>query len=420
MYWNELTTGIYPWDVADEGIDTICHNLKHEAGCNAAYLIALMHHEKRPLYDNHYHHNPVRKQYVAEDSRAYWHWDESFYKGLRMRPRGSDREFLKHTDWLDVFTEGLRKHGLKPGVEISHTPIDRQRMLSEFRDCCQVDVFGEPIYRGERLCWNSPDARAFLEAIARELVTRYDVETLQTCSYLFSNGEPQLHPLLGICLGGCFCENCATQAKRDGLDWQAIKQRVEYFANMLRVTSIEIKEDFLLMQRGDTSAAMWLLEEPLLYQWLRFRCDSNTRFFKSLSEAVHDANPKVDLRFNTCYTNAEAPGLDLKAVGPYLDSIRLMDYAEQFGDRERVLYKDKWLANVRRQVGREKTIIGAVAARGKATPELIKLGIKTVALGGADGLSFGFYDGATIERLRAIKQGMTEAEVQLRVPPADK
>ena len=136
-----------------------------------------------------------------------------------------------------------------------------------------------------------------------------------------------------------------------------------------------------------------------------------------MSAAIHAANPKVDFRFNTCWDQAQLIGLDLTKVGEHIDSVRMMDYSEQSGSEEAVRNKSKWLANVRRQVGEDKTIISAIAPRAKATPELIKLGIRTVALGGADGLSFGFYDGATIERLRAIKQGMAEAEVQLRQPP---
>ncbi|MEE8325681.1 MAG: hypothetical protein V3R58_01445 [candidate division NC10 bacterium] len=34
-----------------------------------------------------------------------------------------------------------------------------------------------------------------------------------------------------------------------------------------------------------------------------------------------------------------------------------------------------------------------------------------MALNGADGLSFAFYDGATKQNLQAIKEGMEEAEV---------
>jgi hypothetical protein len=159
---------------------------------------------------------------------------------------------------------------------------------------------------------------------------------------------------------------------------------------------------------------MFLLEHPELYQWLKFRCDSITRYFKELSEAIHAANPKVDFRFNTCWPEAELIGQDLTKIGQYVDSIRIMDYAEQTGDEERVLNKGKWLANVRRQVGEDKIIIAAIAPRAKATPDLIKKGIRAVALGGADGLSYGFYDGATIERLKAIREGMEECEIRLR------
>lgn len=51
MYWNELTTGIYPWDIHDEGMERILDNLQEHAGNNAAYLVSLVHHEKRPPYE---------------------------------------------------------------------------------------------------------------------------------------------------------------------------------------------------------------------------------------------------------------------------------------------------------------------------------------------------------------------------------
>ena len=59
-------------------------------------------------------------------------------------------------------------------------------------------------------------------------------------------------------------------------------------------------------------------------------------------------------------------------------------------------------------------IIGAISPRGKATPYLIKKAIKNIALSGADGLAFGFYDCASMERLSAIKQGLEEAEIKVR------
>jgi hypothetical protein len=45
---------------------------------------------------------------------------------------------------------------------------------------------------------------------------------------------------------------------------------------------------------------------------------------------------------------------------------------------------------------------------------LIREGVRIVALGGADGLSYGFYDGATMKRLDAIRESMEEFEIHLR------
>ena len=414
MYWQELTTGIYPWDVHDEGIETILDNLQGEAGCNAAYMISLMHHEKRPLHDNYYHHNPVRKRYLAEDSRAYWLPHPEMYAQSRIKPLTSDREFLKGTDWLEIFVKALRGRGMMPGAEISHTPMDKVRAAEQFADCIQRDIYGRAM--GQHLCWNSPDARAYMAALATDLVTHYDLAMIQTCSVLFGGGSAALHPLLGVTLGGCFCENCKRLAGQAGLDWAGITRVVRRWADVLTRATLQANEDCLLLQRGNSSPVMFLLEEPLLYDWLRFRCESITSHFAELSAPIHAANPKVDFRLNTCWSHAQLIGLDLTKVAEHIDSVRTMDYAEQSGSEEAVRNKGKWLANVRRQVGEDKPIISAIAPRAKATPELIKLGIKIVALGGADGLSFGFYDGATIERLRAIKEGMAEAEVQLRGP----
>ena len=402
-YWSELTTGIYPWDIHDEGIESILDNLQEQAGCNAAYMLGVMHHEKRPLHDNYYHHNPARKRYLAEDSRAYWKPDPAMYKASRIKPLPSDREFLKGTDWLGLFCKALRKRGMKPGVEISHTPLDKERASGEFADCVQRDIYGGPLrplvpgqsntHAGQLLCWNNPDARAYVSALMVDLATRYDVEMIQACTYLYYDGFPSLHPLLGLTLGGCFCESCAAEAKRQGLDWEGIRRVVRRYADIMMRKSLADNEDYMQIQRSDASEVMFLLENPELYAWLKFRCDSTTRYFKEISGAVHAAKPTIDLRYNTCWPRPDYVGQDFTRSAQYLDSIRLMDYAEQSGDEERVRNKSRWLTNIRRQAGEEKKLIAAIAPRAKATPELIRLGIRTVSLAGADGLSFGFYDG---------------------------
>lgn len=418
MFWKELTTGIYPWDIHDEGIETILDNLQNEAGCNAAYMLSIMHHEKRPLWDNYYPHNPVRKYYQAEDSRAYFKPDPAAYKNSRIKPRTSDRDFLKGTDWLELFSKALRKRGMKPGAELSHTLLDKERAVGEFADCVQRDIYGQPLPRigmfsGQILCWNNPDAVAFLSALGADLA-RYDLEMIQTCIWPFEAGDRAGHNLLGAFKGGCFCDHCGKAASELGFDWDHIKAKARYWADALTHRDLAGNEQRLLLERSMPSDTAILLECPELYQWLRMRCQSFANALGECKKAIHAVNPKIDFRFNTCMRPAELFSQDYGLIAPNVDSFRTMDYSEQTGDEAKVMEKGKWVLQIRRQVGDDVPIIGAIAPRFKATPDLIRKGIKQVALAGADGLSFGFYDGATMERLRAIRQGMQEAEVSLR------
>ena len=418
MYFREVTTGIYPWDIHDEGIENILDNLQQVAGCNAAYMLSLMHYEKRPPYENYYPHNPVRKYYLPEDSRCYFQVHPEMYGDSRIKPLTSERDFLKGTDWLDVFTKAVRKRGMKVGSQITHTPLDSERGRNEFSDCLQRDVYGNFPSKGRKtshhLCWNSPDAVAYVSAICSDIVSHYDVDMLQFSTFLFHPGDSGPHPFLGLMLGGCFCANCEREARKAGLDWDLIKKTVKYFADLCTGATLAASEDMKLIKRGNTSGIMFLLEHPELYEWLRFRCDSVTRYIKELSGAVHSANPKIDFRINTIWDTPEYDGFDLTKIAKYLDSIRICDYAEQGGDEAEVDRKGIWISNVRRQVGDEMPIIGAISPRGKATPSLIKKAIKNIALSGADGLAFGFYDCASMERLSAIKQGLEEAEIKVR------
>jgi hypothetical protein len=423
VYWRELNTGLYPWDLHDEGIERILDNLEATVGCNAVYMTALMHSEKRPLHDNTYPHNPVRKRYLTEDAVAYWKPDPDCYRDSRIKPATTERPFLKGTDWVRLFVDAVRKRGLKAGVAISHTPLSEARAVESFADCIQRDVYGSllPVRRlgktsffhAQQLCWNSPDARKYIEALVTDLVSHYPVDIYQVSNLLMEGGAEELHPLLGVTLGGCFCANCEREARARGLDWDAITKTVRRYADVMSRSTVAANEEWLLLKRGDSSPVMLLLEHRELYEWLQFRCETITAYFRGLSAAVHKARPDIDFRFNTNWPGAEYIGLDLTKIAPFVDSVRMTDYAEQTGDVEKVRRKGKWLSNVRRQVGEDMTLISSIAPRGKATPELIKLGVKTIAENDADGLSFAFYDGAKMQYLRAIREAMDEAEITL-------
>jgi hypothetical protein len=70
MALDEIAASLYPWDLADETVQRCLDNLQTHADVNSAYLVGVMHKEKRPLHARFYPHNPVRKYYTPEDSRV--------------------------------------------------------------------------------------------------------------------------------------------------------------------------------------------------------------------------------------------------------------------------------------------------------------------------------------------------------------
>ena len=217
----------------DEGIDHVLDVLQEETLTNSLYPVILMHDEKRPLSEFYYPHNPRRKVYWTEDSRAYWHFDPAFYRDSRIKPRPSEDAELKDTDWVAFFA-AARKRGMLAGVEFSHTWVDKERLREEFADCVQRDVSGKP--SATQLCPNNPHTVAYATALYTELATRYDLDFIQTCFLGFA-GAPsyrqklsEVERLSRLPLGTCFCESCRVAAEAQGLPWEAIVDRVRRLA----------------------------------------------------------------------------------------------------------------------------------------------------------------------------------------------
>ena len=189
MYFKEVVASLYAWDLLDEGVDQALDVLQVETGTNSTYLVALMHDEKRPLTDFYYPHNPRRKVFWTEDSRAYWTPREESYADSRIKPRRSDSPELRDHDWLATLVEASRKRGMGVGAELSHTWIDKERTRSELLDCVQRDIHGRP-FDGQ-ICFNHPDVRAYAKALYIDLASHYDIDYVMTCVRGFNPGASE-------------------------------------------------------------------------------------------------------------------------------------------------------------------------------------------------------------------------------------
>ena len=374
----EVSASLYAWDLHDEGIERILDNLQLMASVNSVYLIALMHYERRPLTSAEFPHNPMRRMFQAEDSRVYWRPDMQRYG--RIKPLLSDYDWLREADWMKVLIEAARKRGLKTGVELSHTVLDLDRAKGEFIDCVQRDIHGQPraVYgRSYPICPNSPDARQYVLNLFTDLAAHYDLDYAQTCTLPFMPG--------GTDKGGCFCASCVRAAKEVGLDLEKAKA-------------------VFLAKPG---------AQPELDQWQKFRHDSIARYYEVMRKGLHALKPKIDLRFNDCFPELADWGVSLPVLKPHVDSVRIMDYSEQRGTPAAMKVKRDWLTRERQGLGKDFPIVSAIAVRPKATPELIREGVRIALECGMDGITLGHYDGAEFPMLRAITDGLNDVGVKV-------
>lgn len=376
----EVSASTYAWELHDEGITTVLDNMQRMAAVNSVYLIGVMHPERRPFRDGDFPHNPVRKTWQAEDARCYWHPDLKRYG--RVKPRLSDNAWLNETDWLRALVTETRKRGLKTGVECSHALIDKERMEGEFADMAQRNLHGEPTHVRDWLrppCPNHPDTREYALALMTDAVARYDVDYVMSCIVSYDDGGPLR--------SGCFCPHCQRAAKTLGIDLAAVQR-----ALLADATS-----------------------QPALHDWEEFRYAATADFYRFLHAGLHACKPGIELRYNVHMTsrNALAWGVKLTAMQPHLDSVRLMDYTEQEGDAKLMAGKREWLARTRGELGPDFPLLSALGVRLKATPELVREGVKIAVETGMDGITLGHYDGATFPILRAVREGLVAAGVSV-------
>ncbi len=383
----EVGTQIRAWTIKDEGMDTILDNMQQMCGINNLYMVVVMHAEHRPYQAPEFPHNPARDTWQAEDSRVTFFPDWNRYG--EVKPLRSDVAWINETDWLQLMVDACRKRGMAAGAEVSHYPIPKSLIQSR-PDWHQRKLDGSS-WSTSRFCPNNPEVREYVLALFGDLAANYDLDYIQTCQHLFDTNN-------AIDKGGtCFCRHCINEAKKIGFDLEAA------------IPKLRANQD----------------SQSEKDNWLKLRKHTTTEFYRLIAEEIDRVkqNPRCHLRYNDTYPYRrwilEDVGMHLDEVSAHLGSLVHQDHEEQKGKpNEDFAVRKSWLTKSRRLVGADLPIICGIAPRIKATPELVKRGIK-VALEHAanvDGLAFKHYDGASFGLMRAFKQGMIEAGVQ-GLPP---
>ncbi|MBS1662019.1 MAG: hypothetical protein JST68_13310 [Bacteroidetes bacterium] len=368
----EVGASLYPWDVHDEGMTTILDNLTGMAGVNSVYLIAVMHEERRPFNSDHlpgsffYIHNPARTEWMAEDSRVYFKPDLGSYG--KIKPLFSAFDWLNQTDYLKIVIDSARARGLRAGVEVSHTYIPVS-YLNEHPEFKQRDINDKMV---DRPCPNNPDVRAYLQNLYGDIAKHYDVDYIQTCMLLFTRSDDPRD-------GTCFCPSCKEKAKAAGFDMEAAR--------------VILKDN--------------PYAQPQLNQWLAFRRASTTEIYKLVTDRIHQENAAIDFRLNDL--NDRSSGLTLEELTKNINSVHLSTHTEQNGYQK--TDRQSRIATTLYYMGKDKLVVAGVPARLLTNPDMVRSSIKISVDAGARGVGIKHYDGATFSKLRAFRNGLSEAGV---------
>lgn len=368
----EVTGSIYPWEVHDEGISLILDNMTSIAGVNSVYLIAVMHEEHRPFNGDNlpgvftFIHNPVRSEWDAEDSRAYFKPDMNSYGAIK--PMFSKYAWLQSRDYLKIVLDSAHARGLRAGVEVSHTYIPNE-ILNGHPEYKQMDIDGNPM---DRPCPNNPAVREYLLALYTDLAKNYPVDYVQTCMLLFSRSDDPRN-------GTCFCNACKHKARDLGFD-------IEKARHLLK----------------DNPYA-----QPELDQWLKFRRYCTTEIYKLVTDRIHSINNDIDFRLNDL--NDRSSGLMLEELKGNINSVHLSTHTEQRGyqksDRQSRISTTQYF------MGKNIPIIPGIPTRLLTTPAIIESSIKISVNGGAKGIGIKHYDGSPYSGLRAVRNGLSNAGI---------
>ena len=369
----EVTSSLYAWEVHDEGIENILDNLSI-AGINSVYLISPMHRERRPFIEGFpdgrevyfFPHNPVRKEWMIEDSRVYHFPDMSMYG--KIKPVKSDFNWLNETNWLNVVIKAARARGMRVGAEVSHTYLS-QELMNRNPEWRQINLDGTP---ARNPCVNNPDVQEYLIAVYADLSRNYDIDYIMTCMYVF-NGDGTART------STCICPHCQAKAKSQGFDLAA---------------AIPIIRDNPLAY-------------PEVEQFKKFREDATTEIYKLIIDRMRKEKPGIEFRLN-CLNNWTT-GLNLSRLTSHIGSVHMSTHQEQQGNPN--TQRVSRIRSVRHYVGPDIPILASVTTRLLSTPDIIRTMILQSVSSGVQGIGIKHYDGTPFSRLRAVRNGLNEAGV---------
>jgi hypothetical protein len=235
------------------------------------------------------------------------------YKGFGMAAEKDEMEMTKNLASL------VHKYGMKLDTYVQWGSLMFETFFSEVpeaKNWVQVDQFGEPILRYSNSqpfrytpCFNNSGYKVYFKKILR-----YALEEVKSDFIHFDNFGNNYEPQ------SCHCPAC-TEKFRDFLrgkyDSKTLKSRLG-FSNI----------DYVEPPKVDRWQAPWrreIIDDPLMQEWIDFRCRSLGESLKEMAEYIKSINPEavVEVNFNPGLSgiNIAMRALEPTEVLPYTEVI---------------------------------------------------------------------------------------------------
>jgi hypothetical protein len=219
-------------------------------------------------------------------------------------------------------------------------------------------------------------------------------------------------PLLRLAGSICFCDHCMEQARKDGIDLVEAKKIMTRVAEASRKVPQWVRESMLDDLRGDTEIPLFLLEEPLIAEVLRWRIDCVARFLTQTRQIIQAIQPGVKL--SACLVPPVKVGHDATSPRAWLGAQTYRKFSTVVDSIHGVIHWEPESVAYDTRRARDMVDMGnpkcelriQVAAYGKTKPEDIAPLVQAARGQGADTMAFfchDLLDDAMIEAIKAIK-----------------
>lgn len=336
--------------------------------------------------------------YQLEAGRTFYPVDEAAYEGCQIRPAVT-------RDWADrdPFREAaVAAEKEKVALSAWVSCFANSRVAAMHPEHAVENLYGAK----DRLflCFNNPEVQKFCLAMFKDLANRYPLASVmadkipQSMLELDTFGG-RVDPILRLVGSICFCEHCLETARLDGIDLAAVRKIALWKAEASRRVPQYVRQALAGDLQGDTEIPLFLLEEPLFAEVLRWRVRRVVRFLTRAREVVREINPAC--KFSAAVVPPVKIGHDATAPRAWLAAQSYQAFAGALDTIHSVIHWNRDVVEYDTRRARDAIDNSAnpecelcvhLAAYGRRRPEEMRgLAVAAVAQG-ADSLAFFCHD----------------------------